>query len=103
MDKLIQQNPLLSPPSSNPSGTDATNPPLSPLSPSTSTQTRPPPPIIGTPPRVSETSEVVVYPSSVSLRVSINKKTFFFFKIFVLLLLRLFAFALILTLEDIQV
>jgi hypothetical protein len=71
MEKLVQQNPLVSSP-------------LSPLSPITSTQTHSIPPKNGKSPRLSETSEVVVYPSSVSLRVSINKKIFFqiFFLLF---------------------
>jgi len=72
MEQLIQQNPLLSPSSSNPSGTDVTNPISTPLSPPLSTS-----PIISTqfrPARSSETSEVLVYPSSVSLRVCMNKK-----------------------------
>lgn len=84
MDKLIQQNPLVSPPpssSSNPSGTGVIHhlsTPLSPSSPLNSSQTHPPhsPSQIYTSPRLAETSEVIVYPSSVSLRVCINKKHF---------------------------
>lgn len=77
MEKFIQQNPLISPSSSsNPSGTSVTNLLSTPLSPPLSTpplnssQSRPLP-------HLSETSEVIVYPSSVSLRVCINKKHFF--------------------------
>jgi hypothetical protein len=85
MEKLVQQNPLVSPPSSSPSGTGVTNlhstpfpfsPPSS-TSPINSTQSRPPPRNIPSP-RMSETSEVIVYPSSVSLRVCINTQFFFF-------------------------
>ena len=80
MDKLVQQNPLLSPPSSNPSGTAISNlisTPLSPpsrTSPIHSAQSHPTQNSASS--RLSETSEVVVYPSSVSLRVCINKKRF---------------------------
>jgi len=81
MEKLVQKNPLVSPSSSsNPSGTGVTNllsTPLSPLlttSPMNSSQSHPPPPPSRNSPssRLSETSEVIVYPSSVSLRVCIK-------------------------------
>jgi hypothetical protein len=84
MEKLVQKNPLVSPSSSsNPSGTGVTNllsTPLSPLlttSPMNSSQSHPPPPSRNSPsPRLSETSEVIVYPSSVSLRVCIKLENF---------------------------
>jgi hypothetical protein len=80
MEKLVQQNPLASPStSSNPSGTGGTNPLSTPLSPllTTSPMNSSPSRTRNCPsPRLSETSEVIVYPSSISLRVCINKKSF---------------------------
>jgi hypothetical protein len=79
MEKLIQQNPFASPlsPLSNPSGIGVRNLLSTPLSPSPIHSTQPPaPPRNCTSPRSSETSEVVVYPSSVSLRVCIHKNIF---------------------------
>ncbi len=81
MEKFVQQNPLVSPSSTNLLSTPL-SPPLS-TSPLNSTQSRPPPRNSASP-RLSETSEVIVYPSSVSLRVCINKKLCFYF-LFVIL------------------
>ena len=87
MDRLVQQNPLLSPLSSpNPAVSGVVNLLSTPLSPPMSTtplnisQSRPVPSNRNcTSPRLSETNEVIVYPSSVSLRVCINKRMSFFF------------------------
>ncbi|CAF3670300.1 unnamed protein product [Adineta steineri] len=78
MEKFVRQNPLLSPPSyssstSNPSEMGVTNlisTPLSPPSITSPTTSYSPPPLPRdlTSPRLSETAEVTVYPSSVSLK-----------------------------------
>jgi hypothetical protein len=82
MEKLIRQNPLLSP-SSIPSGTSVTNLVSTPLiSPMNSPQNPPSRNISSSHP--GETNEVIVYPSSVSLRVCINMKVFIFPFIYIL-------------------
>lgn len=82
MDRFVQENPLLSPLSSpKPAASGVGNLLSTPLSPPMSTsQSRPVPSNRNcTSPRLSETNEVIVYPSSVSLRVCINKRMSFFF------------------------
>ena len=79
MEHFIAHNPLASPPSntsstSEPSGGHGvTNLASTPLSPSSAMRS-PRPQRDLTSPRLSETAEVTVYPSSVSLRVCINMK-----------------------------
>lgn len=78
MEHLMAQNPLASPPlntssTSEPSGHGITNLGSTPLSPSSAIHS-PRPQRDLTSPRLSETAEVTVYPSSVSLRVCINMK-----------------------------
>jgi hypothetical protein len=91
MEKFVQQNPLVS---SSSGGTGVTNPISTPLitSPINSTESSSHlPPRNFTSPRSSETSEVIVYPSSVSLRVCINNLFFFF--VFLTYLKKLFFFS----------
>ena len=85
MEQFLQQNPLVSPPSqSSPGITNLGSTPLSPPSvPSSNNSSQSShPPRDPTPRRPSETTQVTVYPSSVSLRVCINKKKKTFLKIF---------------------
>ena len=90
MQKSAEQNPLISFPlkrssTSSPGENDmmhlisaSSSPPLH-LPTMISSQSSPPPPRNFISPHQTETNEVVVYPSSVSLKVCINKKEFFFF------------------------
>lgn len=81
MDKLVQENPLLSPissPNANTSGVaNLLSTPLSPPLHTSQQSHSYPTNQNNTSPRLSETNEVIVYPSSVSLRVCINKTVLF--------------------------
>lgn len=86
MERLVQQTPLMSPPSSNPSVPGVTHLLTIPLNPSPTDSSPSHHPISFTSPRLSETSEVTVYPSSVSLRVckcNLYLTVFFLFRLYV--------------------
>ena len=76
MEKLVTKNPLVSPPTPHSSGPGIANIVSTPLSPASNNRTHPPvsPSKNPHPTHPSSTSEVVIYPSSVSLRVCFNMK-----------------------------